>query len=254
MKKVLCILLTLLMFCVYGAAEEQNISIDYHGEQCAVVFLPDLTGQNGEWVLERDGGDIIQARMETVPVGNPADPDDKRCVYRLQMDGITPGFCYVTANLMNGEEQSWQYNFMVEVDDGLNVLIRYADLFPWQGDISRVNVNYGISKRFTEKQIAAAVDVILRKFKEFSGCVLYSISYGSDDLSDEYFTEYSVRYGLKDHLGRDYVDGICFRSSFRTGMADDGLTGFESNQIESGYEWILLLTEDGEWEYVTSGY
>ena len=82
----------------------------------------------------------------------------------------------------------------------------------------------------------------------------FAVQYVSDEESLRRFDEYGIRYAYRDSQGRPYVDGIYFQSSFYTIMTDDGWTGFESGRNYSGYGWTLLLTEDGEWEYATSGY
>ncbi len=37
-------------------------------------------------------------------------------------------------------------------------------------------------------------------------------------------------------------------------MTDDGWTGFEAGRVYSGYQWVLLQTEDGAWEIAALGY
>lgn len=140
------------------------------------------------------------------------------------------------------------------------------ELFPVHGDTSHVVIDYGTSEHFTREQMDAAIAFILNDFtavhepnqedslSEWAGFVLHEIHYASDEQSRDRFETYGIRYDYRDSQGRPYVDGIYFQSSFHTIMTDDGWTGFESGRCYGSYGWTLLLTEDGEWEYATSGY
>ncbi len=122
------------------------------------------------------------------------------------------------------------------------------------GDISQVTVDYGISERFTPEQMDAAIAVIKNEFLTWYSCELHSISYASDELSASEYRYYAGSESRE--TGKNYVDGIVFMSSFHSAAEDEEYPGSGLNPDEeyTEYSWILLQTEDGQWELITWGY
>ena len=122
------------------------------------------------------------------------------------------------------------------------------------GDVSQAVIDYGTSEHFTKPQMDAAIAVIKEHFRVMYGCRLNSIAYTSDERSAREYQSYAGMMSRR--TGKNYVDAIVFTSSFRTPPADQAypFTGFEEDSEYSGWSWVLLLTEAGEWEIATSGY
>ena len=123
------------------------------------------------------------------------------------------------------------------------------------GDISHVEIDYGISEHFTREQMDAAMEVVKERFRDkYAGCELHQLSYSSDARSAREFEYYAGTQSLK--TGKTYVDGIVFLSSFHTPPEDQDApnSDLEPDKEYTDWNWILLLTEGGEWELVTWGY
>ena len=253
MKRLLCLLsvFALALWLTGGGssafAAEQWLSADWHGETGTVMYLPYLPGGEGEWDCSGDEM-IVRVTAEAFPAGLNGEDQRAKHACKISMDGVAPGFSFVRTDLRNGENLIWRYWFFVEVDERLNVIIHYSELMPGEGDISGVSVDYGTSERFSREEMEEAVSMILEEFRTWEGYTLYEISYGSDERSLEEFNYYAH---WKD---RSYSDGIVFDSVFLTPMTDHPDMGFSARNIQSGYNWILLRTENGPWEIVTSGY
>ena len=122
------------------------------------------------------------------------------------------------------------------------------------GEVGYVKIDYGTSEHFTHEQMDAAIEAVKQRFVNWYGCELHLIAYDSDETSAREFRYYAPSQKMK--TGLTYVDGMVFTSSFHTPPEDQGLpgSGFEPDTEYTGWNWILLLTEDGEWELVTWGY
>ncbi|MBE5774582.1 MAG: hypothetical protein E7337_11720 [Clostridiales bacterium] len=140
---------------------------------------------------------------------------------------------------LSGEELAWMESLQ----------LKYRP-----GDISQVTIDYGVSERFTPEQMDAAITVIKNEFLNWYGCELHSISYASDERSA---SEYRYYTGAKRRkTGKNYVDGIVFMSSFHSAAEDEEYpgSGLNPDYEYTGYNWILLQTEEGQWELITWGY
>ena len=135
-------------------------------------------------------------------------------------------------------------------------LNRLASLQPKYrpGDTSRAVIDHGSSEHFTHEQMDAAIAVIKDRFLTWYGCEMHSISYTTDERSAGEYRYYAGPERRK--TGKNYVDGIVFVSSFHTPPEGQGApySGLDDDDEYTGWEWILLLSESGEWELVTWGY
>ena len=280
MKKTLALLLALclVMGCAGAACGETTAksSFDFAGEGIhiedfspgAVMYLPDFTGSGSRWeVLAVSHDDkVVRVTITPIPLSEPKDAPDAVFVYEIRFEGVSPGDAYVHLELCKDGVPSWRCNLYVIVDPSLDVKIQNMELMPAYGDITHAAIDYGTSAHFTREDMDAALAVILADFsarheagQDFGlsgwvGYVLHEIHYTSDEESRREFETYGIKYNYRDSQGRPYVDGIVFECSFHSPMTDDGWTGFESGRSYSRYNWILLKTEDGVWEIVTSGY
>ena len=122
------------------------------------------------------------------------------------------------------------------------------------GDVSQVTIDYGESEYFTHEQMDAAIAVIKDRFLDWYNCELHSIAYTSDEQSASEYQCYAGSESRK--TGKTYVDGIVFISSFHSAAEDEETqgAGLNPDQEYTGWSWILLQTEEGQWELVTWGY
>ena len=122
------------------------------------------------------------------------------------------------------------------------------------GDISQVTIDYGESEHFTHEQMDAVIAVIKDSFLDWYNCELHSIAYTSDERSASEYQYYAGSESRK--TGKNYVDGIVFISSFHSAEEDEEYpgSGLNPDQEYIGWSWILLQTEEGQWELITWGY
>ena len=122
------------------------------------------------------------------------------------------------------------------------------------GDTSQAIIDYGESEHFTHEQMDAAIAVIKDRFLTWYGCEMHSIAYVSDERSANEYRYYAGSESRK--TGKNFVDGIVFTSSFHTPPEGQGdpYSGLQTDHEYAGWEWVLLLSESGEWELVTWGY
>ncbi len=237
----------------------------------ATLYLPDFTGTGSQWEILAIQGEV-SVTVTPIALSHPADAPDAVYTYEIRLAGVEKEDAFVHLELCKNGVPSWRCNLYVLVDPSLDVKIQSLELMPAYGDTSHVQIDYGSSEHFTREEMDAAIAVILRDFSTphepgqedslsaWAGFVLHEIHYVSDDRSRRQFEYYgqTFRYrgndGYRDSLGRPYVDGIYFQSSFHSMMTDDGWSGFESGRGHGDYGWTLLLTEDGEWDIVATGY
>ena len=122
------------------------------------------------------------------------------------------------------------------------------------GDTSQAIIDYGESEHFTHERMDAAIAVIKDRFLTWYGCEMHSIAYVSDERSANEYQYYAGSESRK--TGKNYVDGIVFISSFHSAAEDEEYpgSGLNPDQEYIGWSWILLQTEEGQWELITWGY
>ncbi|MGT2906564.1 hypothetical protein [Streptococcus dentiloxodontae] len=134
----------------------------------------------------------------------------------------------------------------------------YFFVFGQPGDTSHVNINYGHSRLYSQKERKAAAKVILRKFASFENCQLEKLSYTSDEQSKEELASrkegdakrYQEGYDKKDN-SKTYDDCIVFTSSFTTGSDPD--PGFSPNDHYTAWSWTLVRKKGGQWHLISYG-
>ena len=114
-----------------------------------------------------------------------------------------------------------------------------------RGEAKDVTVDPSESKIYTQAEIDDAMDVAIRYFKKyFSGCTLTEIAYIGDDKLDGYI-EFAERH--------DADDVIVFISSFDVD-ASGGDGSLNPNSTYTGWNWILVRNDGGNWKHVDHGY
>lgn len=116
------------------------------------------------------------------------------------------------------------------------------------GNVENAEIDYGVSEKYSKKDIDSAIQVVFDEFRTWIGFELYSINYPGDEYCDEDELEYcnSLREGA------EFVDCIVFYSSFRT--PPHSTEGFEADSYEWDWSWHLAREADGKWELLTWGY
>ena len=115
-----------------------------------------------------------------------------------------------------------------------------------------VKIDYGISAIYTEEDMNAAIDKIKETFQSFDGCVLYSLSYSSDDIcTDEENIAWMNELESANDDKQVFTQCIMFDSSFRSPKKGGG--AWKPNE-ECTWSWWLARSEGGEWKLMTYGY
>ena len=111
------------------------------------------------------------------------------------------------------------------------------------GDVSEVGRRIGVCERFSEREVAAAMDEVERFFrKEYDGCKLLRLEYDEEKTLEE-ASDWSENYG---------AEAIVLESDFY--VDDSGRTvTLEPDETYRNYEWILTKTILG-WKLETWGY
>ena len=111
------------------------------------------------------------------------------------------------------------------------------------GNVSEVGRHIGVCERFSEREVAAAMDEVERFFrKEYDGCKLLRLEYDEEKTLKE-------AYAWSEDLG---AEAIVLESDFY--VDDSGRTvTLEPDETYRNYEWILTKTTLG-WKLQTWGY
>ena len=101
------------------------------------------------------------------------------------------------------------------------------------------------SQIYSDEDIAAAVGVIMDLFRSgWSGCTLKEIGYAGDERTAAY-RDWALR--------NDADEVIVLLSSFHVGpTGGDG--SLNPNDTYTGWMWILVRQNGGEWRHVDHGY
>ena len=107
-------------------------------------------------------------------------------------------------------------------------------------------IDYGESEIYSEQDKEDAVDVIIEKFNQFEGCVLYEVSYTSDSYclkNLDYVNDLAPE-------GVVFSECIVFDTEFRSPIFGGG--AWNANRIYE-WSWYLGRTEGGNWQFLTWG-
>lgn len=124
-------------------------------------------------------------------------------------------------------------------------LVLLAGLCACGKDEKEIKTHEVESERYTQEDIRAAIEVIETEVsRNWKGCTLTEIYYGGDELSA------SFQHEAEWHDGDEV---IVLLSSFDVdSTGGDG--SLEPNHTYTGWEWILVRSQGGEWRHVDHGY
>lgn len=107
-------------------------------------------------------------------------------------------------------------------------------------------IDYGESEIYSDQDKEDAVEVIIEKFNQFEGCVLYEVSYTSDSYclkNLDYVNDLAPE-------GVVFSECIVFDTEFRSPIFGGG--AWNPNRIYE-WSWYLGRTEGGNWQLLTWG-
>ena len=129
----------------------------------------------------------------------------------------------------------------------LITVICFAFVLGSCSDVKDVEINYGNSECYSKKDMDLAINEIIKEFKSWDGCKLYSLEYAGDDYCKE---ELSYCNSLRED--KNFTECIIFDSSFRSPINGGG--AWQPNEIYDFWSWILAREDDGDWELLTWGF
>jgi len=126
----------------------------------------------------------------------------------------------------------------------------------WLGERGRVDdvvINIGESAKFSQKEIQAAMDLVIKKFPDFIDCELTELWYDEEKSEQEITRGYMVS-GRGSNNGIQKENAIIIYSNFTTG-AKSADEGFNPNSRYTNWMWILIRpNEHASWTIDDWGY
>ncbi len=120
------------------------------------------------------------------------------------------------------------------------------------GSVKDLRIDYGTSDIYTQEDMDAAIDVILKEFDTWDGCEMHSISYEGDDSRNEENIEWLNDLKKNHDEGEVFTQCIGFTSNFHS--SKDGGEGWNEDFEYTNWQWWLARSEGGEWKLMTWGY
>ncbi len=106
---------------------------------------------------------------------------------------------------------------------------------------------YGTSELYSKHEMNAAVDAIMRSFRNWDDdCRMIEVEYAGDEVSLE-----NLDYCNSLSQGETYDACIVFVTAFRTSSRTAALN---PNDYYTGYKWFLARSGWGAWKVVACGY
>lgn len=121
------------------------------------------------------------------------------------------------------------------------------------GNVAEVSIDYGDSQLYTQEDMDAAIALIKREFRGWTGCELHSISYAGDECQTAANVEWmnQLKEGQSSG-GPEFTQVIEFVSDFHSPKQDAGV--WNPDQEYTGWQWWLARSEGGKWQLLTWGY
>ena len=127
----------------------------------------------------------------------------------------------------------------------LCALVCMVSLAACGGNVSNVEIKESTSEIYSDREINAAINEIMRYFKRnFDGCTLREITYAGDEKTLAH-AEFAERQGAK--------DVIVLISKFDVD-ASGGDGSLNPNSTYTNWMWILVRDRLGGWKHVDHGY
>lgn len=108
-------------------------------------------------------------------------------------------------------------------------------------------VDYKTSDLYTEDDMNKAIEVILREFNSWEGCVMKELSYTDDQKCED-----NLSYINSLAVDTKYDECIVFTSTFHSPV--EGGDAWEPDYDYGNWEWYLGRTDGGDWDLLTWGY
>lgn len=119
----------------------------------------------------------------------------------------------------------------------------------FNNNIANTKVDLGTSEIYSEEDLQAAADVILKEIGSWSSVKeVYTVSYCGDEISSGNLDYCNM---LSD---TERIQCVVFESSFHTVKLSAESDGFNTDSRYDYWQWCLARTADGEWELLTWGY
>ena len=109
--------------------------------------------------------------------------------------------------------------------------------------MNQVLITTGRSELFTQEEIDAAIEALIKDFETMEGCKLYSVTFAGDEKC---LAEHDYICGAG-----EFTDGIVFESVFRSPLFGGG--GWNADELYY-WSWYLGRSPDGTWHVATKGY
>ena len=115
---------------------------------------------------------------------------------------------------------------------------------------SNVEIDYGNSKIYSQEDIDEAIELIKTEFSTggWKKCKLHNIRYAGDECC----SEENIKYVNELKPDKNYTQCIQFYTDFRSPLFDS--EALNTNEEYTDWSWTFARTENGKWEYITSGY
>lgn len=117
------------------------------------------------------------------------------------------------------------------------------------GDVSKVELDYGVSNIYLKQEVDDAARLVLQEFRGWKGCTLHNLRYVGDACNNEL----SVRKINTMWDGPGFDHHIEFISSFSTSKSVPKSLGLKPNQKYTDWHWHLGRGKDQEWHLVYWG-
>ena len=108
-------------------------------------------------------------------------------------------------------------------------------------------VDYKTSDMYSEDDMNKAIEVILREFNSWEGCVMKELSYTDDQKCED-----NLSYINSLAVDTKYDECIVFTSTFHSPV--EGGDAWEPDYDYGNWEWYLGRTDGGDWDLLTWGY
>lgn len=115
---------------------------------------------------------------------------------------------------------------------------------------SSAEIDYGSSKIYTREDMDEAIEIIKTNFSSgfWKKCKLHNIRYVGDSCN----SKENIQYVNELKPDKNYTQCIEFYTDFRSPLFDS--EALNTNEEYTDWSWTFARTENGKWEYLTSGY
>ncbi len=115
---------------------------------------------------------------------------------------------------------------------------------------SSAEIDYGSSKIYTREDMDEAIEIIKTNFSSgfWKNCKLHNIRYVGDSCN----SKENIQYVNELKPDKNYTQCIQFYTDFRSPLFDS--EALNTNEEYTDWSWTFARTENGKWEYLTSGY